>query len=80
MYLPEFGQVPRHAVCCVVLNLPKQDGAARRKSALAEAYRIKSSRYSPFCWVLAQNRCCNITHTAGYPSYTMIKLKWVDKY
>ncbi len=28
--LPVIFKVPRHAVCCIVLNLPKQDGAARR--------------------------------------------------
>jgi len=59
-------KVPRHAVCCIVLNLPKQDGAARSIiSALAEAYRIITISRSSFLWVLAQNRCCNSTHTAG---------------
>lgn len=42
-------KVPRHAVCCIVLNLPKQDGAARSIiSALAEAYRIITISSSSF--------------------------------
>jgi hypothetical protein len=49
-------KVPRHAVCCVVLNLPKQDGTTRSQFALAEAYRIFPVSSGPFWWVLAQNR------------------------
>lgn len=31
---------PRHAVCCVVLNLLKQVGFCHLRTALAEAYRV----------------------------------------
>ena len=69
---------PRYAVCCRVLNLPKQDGYRHRRPALAEAYRVTLVSEIPLFKVLAQNRCCSITHTAGYFSYTMNRLKWVD--
>ena len=61
----ELNKRPRHAVCCKVLNLPKQDGHLHRCAALAEAYRVARVIMVPFFKVLAQNRCYNITNTAG---------------
>jgi hypothetical protein len=56
---------PRHAVCYRVLNLPKQDGFRQSSAALAEAYRVALMSVEPVFKVLAQNRCCSITYTAG---------------
>lgn len=38
-----FNKSPRHAVCCVVLNLLSQDGFRLDCSALAEAYRVTTA-------------------------------------
>jgi hypothetical protein len=46
--------------------------------ALAKAYRVTPVSVEPLFKVLAQNRCCNITHTAGYFPYTMFRIKCVD--
>jgi len=37
--MAHFFKVPRHAVCCVVLNLQKQVGTRYGSFALAKAYR-----------------------------------------
>jgi hypothetical protein len=63
---------PRHAVCSAVLNLLSQVGFRLRSSALAEAYRVTAADVKPYKQVLAQNRSCGITRTAGYLFYTII--------
>lgn len=40
MCLKNSNKRPHHAVCCRVLNLPKQDGFLHCRAALAEAYRV----------------------------------------
>jgi len=57
---------PASAVCSAVLNLPKQVGPLLGLPALAQAYRVQTVRLGPRLWVLAQNRGCGITYTAGF--------------
>lgn len=56
---------PRRAVCRIVLNLHSQVWDPPPRSALAEAYRVTPVIRDPAKLVLAQNRSCCITYTAG---------------
>jgi hypothetical protein len=62
--------VPRHAVCCVILNLLSQGGNLPSGPALAEAYRFALVRYSPQVKSIGSKPLCNITNTEGHDSYT----------
>lgn len=57
-------------MCCEVLNLQAQVGALHGSAALTEVYRVARQYLGPLKRVLAQNRECNITNTAGLLFYT----------
>lgn len=58
-----------------VLCLPKQVGDLLRRFALAEAYRIPLESSTPVTLVLAQNRGCGITGTAGSTALYHVRRK-----
>lgn len=65
---------PHCDVCSAVLNLPSQVWPRLECSALACAYRVTLERLKPFKWVLAQDRSYRSTSTAGWFSYTTIRM------
>ncbi len=61
---------PADAVCCEVLNLLSQVDPNPAASPWLRPIASRPKDEGSVWWVLAQNRECNITNTAGYVSYT----------